>query len=68
MLVLTIFFVLVAILSAGATNAIVQGRLLAQGGRWLPSTITSGLCGLAVMIGVLAAYFGIGSIVVRIVG
>ncbi|KTR83852.1 hypothetical protein NS277_07900 [Novosphingobium barchaimii] len=65
---LTISFNRVALILAAATNALVQSRLLAHGGRWLPSTIKSGLGGFAVTIGVLASYFGLGGIVVRLWG
>lgn len=66
MLAVTILIVCVAVFSAAATNAVVQQRLLEQGGRWFPSTVESGLSGIAFMVGVLALYFGIGSIIVRL--
>lgn len=66
--VLTILAAVVAILTAAAVNAEVQRRLLAQGGSWFSSTIKSGLCGFAAMLCTLAAYFGIGSVVLRALG
>lgn len=65
--VLAITILIGSVFVAAAVNAEVQRRLLAQGGRWLPSTIESRLSGFAAMIGIVAAYFAIGSIIRHIV-
>ena len=63
--VLAVTIMLGSAIAAMVVNAEVQRRLMAQGGRWLPSTIKSGLSGFAVMIGINVAYFGIVSIILR---
>lgn len=62
---LTIAILIGCTFAAAAVNAEVQRRLLAKGGRWLPSTIKSGLSGFAVMIGTIGAYLAICAIVTR---
>ena len=56
-----------SVLAAAATGAEIQRRLLAKGGRWLPSTIMAGLSGYAVLIAVPATYIAIGGIILDIV-
>ena len=55
--VLAISVMIVAVISAAATNAIVQRRLLAAGYGWLRSTAVSGLTGFLAMIAIVASYF-----------
>ena len=58
--VFTILVMIVAVISAAATNAIVQRRLLAAGHGWLRSTAVSGLTGFLAMIAIVASYFIVG--------
>lgn len=58
--VLTILVMIVAVMSAAVTNAIVQRRLLAAGRGWFRSTTISGLTGLLAMITIVASYFIVG--------
>jgi len=58
--VLTILVMIVAVVSAAMTNAIVQRRLLASGHGWFRSTVLSGFTGFLAAIGIIATYFIIG--------
>ena len=59
--VLTILVMIVAIISAAMTNFIVQRRLLATGRGWFRSTVVSGFAGFLAAIGIITAYFIVGS-------
>lgn len=61
--VLTILVMIVAVISAATTNFIVQRRLLATGHGWFRSTVVSGFTGLLAAIGIITAYFIVGSLI-----
>lgn len=65
---LTILVMIVAVISAAATNAIVQRRLLPAGHGWFRSTAVSGFTGLlaAIAIAIIAAYFIVGHLIWRL--
>jgi hypothetical protein len=64
--VLTVLIMIVAVISAAATNAIVQRRLLAAGHGWFRSTAVSGLTGFLAAIAIIAAYFIVGHLIWRL--
>lgn len=61
--VLTVLIMIVAVISATATNAIVQRRLLAAGHGWFRSTAVSGLTGFLAAIDIIAGYFIVGHLI-----
>jgi len=63
---LTILVIIVAVISAATTNAIVQRRLLAAGHGWFRSTAMSGFTGFLAAIAILAAYFIVGHLIWRL--
>jgi len=63
--VLTILVMIVAVISAAMTNAVVQRRMLSAGRGWLRSTIISGFTGFLAAIGIIAAYFIVGHVIWR---
>ncbi len=61
--VLTILIMIVAVLSAAMTNAIVQRLLLDSGRGWFSSTVVFGFTGFLAAIGIIATYFIIGNLI-----
>jgi hypothetical protein len=61
--VLTILVMIVAVISAAMTNYIVQRRLLAIGYGWFRSMVMSGFTGFLAAIGIITAYFIVGSLI-----
>ena len=61
--VLTILVMIVAVVSAATTNAIVQRRLLTSGRGKFQSTVVSGFTGCLAAIGIIATYFIIGHLI-----
>ncbi|MBB5985064.1 MULTISPECIES: hypothetical protein [Sphingobium] len=61
--VLTILVMIVAVLSAAITNAIVQRRQFASGRGWVRSTVVSGFMDFVAAIGIIATYFIIGHLI-----
>lgn len=59
----TVLVMIVAVISAAATNAIVQRRLLAAGHGWFRSTAVSGFTGFLTAITIIAAYFIVGHLI-----
>ena len=66
--VLTYIVMIAALLSAMMVNANMQGRFLARGEGYLRSTAKSGFLGMLAAIALIAAYFGIGSLAMQLLG
>lgn len=62
----TILVMIVAVLSALMTNAIVQRTMLSAGRGWFRSTVASGFTGFLAAIGTIAAYFILGHLIWKI--
>lgn len=63
---LTILVMIIAVVSAAATNAIVQRRLLAAGHGWFRSTAVSGFTGFLAAVAIIAAYLIVGHLIWRL--
>lgn len=63
---LTYIVMIAAFLSAMIVNAHMQGRFLARGEGYFRSTTKSGFLGMLAALSLLAAYFGIGGLVTRL--